>query len=186
MVGELVAQQLATNLRRLRDERSCTQQQLSELSGVPRATLAHLESGEGNPTLTVLIRVATALGATLEQLVESHTPQVCVQSMASLTVQRRGQAACRALWLERTGLSFERTELPARGRLPFAVRLPANKLVMACEAGRVELEIDGVVHRLRSGDLAVLQEGTEGFCLNPGARLAVLYALLVPNASTLG
>jgi len=186
MVGEFVAQKLATNLRRLRDERGCTQQQLSELSGVPRATLAHLESGEGNPTLSVLVRVANALGASLEQLVQSHNLPVVVQSMVNLPSQRRGHAACRGLWLERAGLAFERIELPARGSLPFAVRAPATKLVMVCEAGRAELDVGGCVHRLRLGDVATLQEGSEGTCLNSGARLAVLYTLLVPNASTLG
>ncbi|MFT5431293.1 MAG: transcriptional regulator with XRE-family HTH domain, partial [Myxococcota bacterium] len=36
---------LAKNLRQLRDQRSMTQARLASLSGVPRATIATLESG---------------------------------------------------------------------------------------------------------------------------------------------
>jgi DNA-binding response OmpR family regulator len=42
---------------------------MAKLSGVPRATWAHLESGSGNPTLNVLHRAATALAVSIEELV---------------------------------------------------------------------------------------------------------------------
>jgi transcriptional regulator with XRE-family HTH domain len=42
---------LARNLRALRDAQSLTQAQLSERAGLPRATLAHLETGAGKARL---------------------------------------------------------------------------------------------------------------------------------------
>jgi transcriptional regulator with XRE-family HTH domain len=62
---------LAHNLRDLREVRGLTQQELSDRSGVPRPTLAHLESGQGNPTLSVLVRVAGALGIGIEAWVSA-------------------------------------------------------------------------------------------------------------------
>ncbi|MGZ3477009.1 MAG: helix-turn-helix domain-containing protein, partial [Polyangiales bacterium] len=60
---------LAQNLRQLRLARGLTQEQLAKVSGVPRPTWAHLESGAGNPTLAVLMRVAGALQVSIEELI---------------------------------------------------------------------------------------------------------------------
>ena len=67
---------LTANLKDSREARGLTQQELSDRSGVPRPTLAHLESGQGNPTLAVLIKVAGALGIGIEALVSASKPKV--------------------------------------------------------------------------------------------------------------
>ena len=53
-----IAAHLASNVRKLREARGLTQQQMAKLSGVPRPTWANLESGTANPTIAVLARVA--------------------------------------------------------------------------------------------------------------------------------
>src|SRR4030095_10891707 len=65
-----VAGRLGENVRQLRLLRSMTQEQISRLAGLPRATWANLESGTANPTLAVLQRVAEALQVRLEELIE--------------------------------------------------------------------------------------------------------------------
>ena len=49
-----VAARLANNVTQLREARGLTQQQMAKLAGLPRATWAHLESGNANPTQPVL------------------------------------------------------------------------------------------------------------------------------------
>src|SRR5262245_27775647 len=56
-----VGSNLSMNIRQLREARGMTQQQMSRISGIPRPTWANLESGESNPTLSVLVKVANAL-----------------------------------------------------------------------------------------------------------------------------
>ena len=46
---------LAANVRRLREARGLSQQQMAQLSGIPRPTWASLETGAANPTLAVLL-----------------------------------------------------------------------------------------------------------------------------------
>jgi XRE family transcriptional regulator, regulator of sulfur utilization len=58
-MSEQLSERLGHNLRQLRQARGFTQQQMSKLSGLPRATWANLESGTGNPTLGVLHAGAT-------------------------------------------------------------------------------------------------------------------------------
>jgi transcriptional regulator with XRE-family HTH domain len=48
---------LAGNIKRLREESGLSQKALAEQSGVPRPTIAHLESGQANPTLGVVLKV---------------------------------------------------------------------------------------------------------------------------------
>src|SRR5216117_3262497 len=57
-----VAAHLARNLLSLRHARGLTQDALAKSAGVPRSTIANLESGGGNPSLTVLVKVAGRLG----------------------------------------------------------------------------------------------------------------------------
>src|SRR5687768_6811112 len=64
-----LAANLSRNLRELRQLRRYTQQQLAALSGVPRPTIATLESGSANPTLAVLAQVAAALQVSIEELI---------------------------------------------------------------------------------------------------------------------
>src|SRR3954469_18875898 len=105
---------LAANLRRLRERRKLTQQDLAERSGVPRPTLAHLESGEANPTLSVLVRVAEGLGTSIEELVGRVEPGGALDPSKSLTEQKRGKARLVGLAPAAfAGLSFQRVELPA-------------------------------------------------------------------------
>jgi len=49
------------NLKRIREARRLTQTQLAEAIGANQATISKIERGEGNPTLDVINRIATAL-----------------------------------------------------------------------------------------------------------------------------
>ena len=49
---------LARNLASLRHARALTQDALARAAAVPRSTIANLESGAGNPSLVVLVKVA--------------------------------------------------------------------------------------------------------------------------------
>ena len=55
-----ISSNLSNNLRQLREMRGLSQQQLARQAGIPRPTWASLESGSANPTLSVLVKVATS------------------------------------------------------------------------------------------------------------------------------
>src|SRR5580698_7755813 len=92
-MAEPVAAHLGRNIRQLREARGLTQQQMSKLAAVPRATWANLESGTANPTLSVLHRVADAFQVTLEELVATPRAGVAFYPRGSLPVKTRGAAA---------------------------------------------------------------------------------------------
>jgi XRE family aerobic/anaerobic benzoate catabolism transcriptional regulator len=64
----LLLRDLAQRIRTLRKSRSLTRKNLSELADVSERHLAQLESGEGNISIVLLNRIATALNTSLAQL----------------------------------------------------------------------------------------------------------------------
>ncbi len=59
---EVVKATLAKNVALARSAASFTQAELAEAAGVSRATIAQIESGAGEPRLSTLVDIATALG----------------------------------------------------------------------------------------------------------------------------
>lgn len=182
---EEAARRLATNLRRLRTQRRLSQQSLAELSGVPRPTVALLESGAANPTLSVLMRVAAALGVTLEALVGHPPGRVRHYPARALPERTLGVARARELLPDAgPGLSLERLELPAGARI---VRRPSSsksRCYVVCEVGEVELLLGAGVWRVAAGEVLAFDAEELGGYVNPTRRKAVCYSVTAP--ATLG
>ena len=63
------ARGLATNLRRLRERRGLSLQQLADRAGIAKTTLFKIESGRGNPTLDTLLALADFFAVTIAGLI---------------------------------------------------------------------------------------------------------------------
>lgn len=56
------AEQFGTVVRRLRESRGLTQEQLAERAEVSATYIGFVERGDNVPTLTIIIQIASALG----------------------------------------------------------------------------------------------------------------------------
>jgi transcriptional regulator with XRE-family HTH domain len=175
---------LAENLKRLRERRELTQRDLASLAGVPRPTLAHLERGAGNPTLSVLVKLAQALGTTIEELIGGRRATARVHPGPSQPRVGRGRARVRQLLPDAPpGFGIERVELPKGGRTELPVHAAGGRHVVVCEAGDLELELGGEPYRLKSGDVLVSHGDVSPSLVNRGAARAVAYSLVAPGPS---
>ena len=139
---DAVADHLANNIRQLRESRGLTQQQMAKISGVPRPTWANLESGAANPTLAVLIKVASALQVSLEELISPPRTSSKFYPAASLPVRQRGKVTVRRLLPEAiVGLEIERVVLPAGSGMAGIPHTPGTREYLTCERGVVELNL---------------------------------------------
>lgn len=59
---------IAANIRRIRERRDLTQEQLAELAELEPRTIQHLETGKANPTIGLVVTVALALGVSAATL----------------------------------------------------------------------------------------------------------------------
>src|ERR1700755_195730 len=88
---------LADNIKALRESRGLSQQQIAKAAGIPRATWTHLESGGAHPTLAVLVQVANALRAGLDELLAPPRRPGRHLVPADLPTRQRGLVAIRKL-----------------------------------------------------------------------------------------
>ena len=159
---------LALNLRELREARGLTQQELSDRSGVPRPTLAHLESGQGNPTLSVLISI--------EALVSASKPKVRVISQGDLPSEQRTGVELRMLGAD-LGVGFERWELDRGARLERGSGRHGERRVVVCEAGELSITVGASSHRLKAGEVAVIDAAARPAFESRGRGVSIVYSV---------
>src|SRR6266540_2225980 len=135
-----VADNLARNIRQLREARGLTQQQMAKSSGVPRPTWANMESGGANPTLAVLIKVAQALQVSVEELIAPPRASARFFPASSLPVKQRGLVLVRRLLPEPiAGMEIDRMDLPPGASMAGVPHTPGTREYLTCELGVIEL-----------------------------------------------
>ena len=63
-----IRQRLGRNLRRLRDEKGLSQEAFAHEANIDRTYISDIERGARNPTITVVEKIALALGVTASEL----------------------------------------------------------------------------------------------------------------------
>lgn len=173
------AENLAANMRHLRELRGLTQVQASARADVPRATWANLETGAANPTLAVLVRVAAALQVSVEELISPPRAVARFFPARDLPVRTRGAVRVRRLVPEAlAGLELERMELPPGARMTGVPHTPGTREYLTCESGAVELVVSGEVFTLAPGDVIAFRGDQRHSYHNPGATPAVAYSIV--------
>jgi transcriptional regulator with XRE-family HTH domain len=179
-VSDELAGRLAANLRHLREARGLTQGQMARLSGIPRATWGHLESGAANPTLQVLHRVALALQVPLEELTSAPRAACRFYPRASLLTRRQGDASIRKLLPDTIpGMLVDRMEIAPRGRVTGVPHMPGTREYLTCESGHIVLAVAGERWRLAPGDVVVFRGDQRHSYANPEARVAIGYSVVL-------
>jgi transcriptional regulator with XRE-family HTH domain len=170
---------LGKNVRQLREARGLTQEQAAKVAKVPRATWSHLESGEANPTLTVMVAAASALQVTMEELVATPRAECVFYPAAEVKVQQRGQASIRKLLPDPiAGMEIDRFELPAGVRMVGVPHTPGTREYLTCERGQITLVAAGETYTLAPGDVVAFRGDQRHSYANPGKTAAIAYSVV--------
>ena len=182
-MSEELPRHLAENIRALRALRRCTQAQLAAASGVPRPTIATLESGSGNPTISVLARVARALQVTLEELIAPPRDMGRLYRVDELPrVVKRGVERRQVIPDPIPHLTLERLALPPGGRLTGIPHPPGSREYLACESGAIVLTTAASRWELYAGDVVVYRgDQSHGYANPDEGAPAVAYTLIMPG-----
>lgn len=179
-VDRSLPQRLAANVRVLREARGLTQAQMARLAGIPRATWGHIESGAGNPTLSVLDKLASALQVPIEELTGTPSAGGRLYARAALRSRRQGDGEVRQLLPDAIpGMVIERMSLPPQGRIPGVPHMPGTREYLTCESGEIVLAVAGEQWRLRPGDVVTFRGDQRHSYSNTGTREAVGYSVVV-------
>jgi transcriptional regulator with XRE-family HTH domain len=147
---------LGLSLEYLRKARGYTQDQLSKISGIPRATLSHIESGHGNPSLKTLSKLALALGVPFEELIIAPKAACVLTRSNELKKVRRAQGqgiVAELLPRPIPGLQFERVELHNSGLIVGSPHTKGTREYFTCTKGRIAVTVEGEKFVLDEGDV---------------------------------
>jgi XRE family transcriptional regulator, regulator of sulfur utilization len=187
MHDQELAERVAANVRHLRAGRGLTQAQAAATASLPRATWAHLESGEANPTLQVIHRAAQALSVSIEELIAAPRAAVELFPAGSLPARTRGAATVRQLLPDPLpGMALERIDLPPGASFPGIPHTAGTKEYLACESGVIVLAVAGRKLTLGAGDVVAFLGDQRHSYANPGRAPAVGYSAILLVAGMSG
>jgi len=149
------AAHLARNLGSLRHARQLTQDALARAAAVPRSTIANLESGAGNPSLVVLVKVAHALGVPIDELLAAPRAKVRRWPAADVAFRVKGRGVTiRDLVPEPVpDEMMEVLDFAPGAAMAGTPHLPGTREFFTCLDGRVTVTVAGERHALASGDV---------------------------------
>lgn len=185
-----LAPAVGQNLRRLRTQRGLSLERLAKASGVSRAMLGQIELGRSAPTINVLWKIARALDVTFSALITAQPTTGTVVLREARTprlTSADGRFTSRALFPFDVPRRVEFYELQlAAGASEVADPHPAGtgeNLVVV--EGRVEIEMEGELHRLEAGDAILFNADRPHTYRSLGPADARMY-LVMTYADTVG
>ena len=174
-----ISTNLALNVRQMRSVRQLSQAQLAQIAGIPRPTLAHLESGTANPTLSVMMKLASALQVLMEELVAPPRSMVRHFTVEELHQRQRGDSSVRQLLPEPIrGLKLERIELPAGAHLAGIPHARGTQKYIVCESGPITVGVAGESIVMALGDVVVFRGDQRHSYENRESTPAVCFGLV--------
>ncbi|TFF85338.1 MAG: transcriptional regulator [Promethearchaeota archaeon] len=82
---------MKSRVRKIRDEKHLTQQELADLVGVSRQTIHYIEKGDYNPSLILAYRIADVLGTPVNDLF--YREAIIKDKLESLSLKKAKQIA---------------------------------------------------------------------------------------------
>lgn len=176
-----LAEHLAANLRFVRQRRGLTQGQLARLCGVPRSTIANLETGASNPTLSVLARLGRALQLSLEELLSPPRARCQLFKSGSLPIHSRARGRAKVHKLlphPIPGMEIDRMELEPGARMTGVPHRPGTHEYLCCERGALTVMVSGERFDLEPGDVAAFPGDQAHSYHNRGDGLALGFSVV--------
>ena len=170
-------------LRQLRSERGLSLDKLAYESRVSRAMLSQIELGRSTPTITVLWRIARALGVPFSALLGGPAPEdplVFRAARAKLLKSADGSFSTRALFpLDRPHTAeFYELRLAPRGVELADSHAPGTTENIVVTSGVLEIRLGGMTIDLKAGDATYFQADVPHEYRNPTGHDTVAYLVM--------
>ena len=169
--------ELSQRIRAHRLAKGLTLEQVATRAGATRSWLSKVENFRITPSLPALGQIAEALETTVSELV------LDLDSRQTLSIVRRNERKSVDRDRPTSTMRYESLSFPHKNRRmdPFMLGLPCGKSdrsAMAHEgeeflfvvSGRIDLEYDSEIHRLKAGDTAYFDATHKHRVMNPDPK----------------
>ncbi|MFW6163047.1 MAG: helix-turn-helix domain-containing protein [Planctomycetota bacterium] len=185
--GERAADQpqpFGGRLRTLRTSRNLTLEQLSTMAGVSKAMLSQIEQNKVNPTVAVMLKIATALELSIGDLVDaperSNIIRIIPASDDRYTFRADPSCSIRTLSplnLEKN-IEFYRVSLEHRAELDSEPHFPGTEEFLFLNKGRLRVTTGGQATDLGRGDAIHYRADVPHSIANVGRGRAEAYMIV--------
>ena len=156
---------IASNLLAYREKRNWSQMDLAKHIGIPRANVANLESGVANPSLANALKIAKAVGLSVEEL--SHKPK----HASKVTKWKPGKNRLQKLPgnLENQWIELEKYKSTIISR-----KSPGTLCLMVIE-GKAEITVNSEIFRLDKYQVLEVPHFLKAEILSRSSKLRALF-----------
>lgn len=181
--GMDIAQRLAGNIASIRKRRNLSQHQLAKLAGVPRSTLSHIESGEGNPSLSNLSRLSQALQVSVEELLSPPERSVRSIRKSDVPIVRKSGGNVEIFKLmpfRIKGIEIERMEFKKDALMGGTPHVAGTREFLTTIQGAIEVSVEGERYVVKEGDVLAFRGDQPHSYRNTVGRASVAISVVIP------
>ena len=146
---------LAKNLIAIRRAQGLNQEQFSKITGLPRSTLSYIESGTGNPSLENLIKIASSLNLSIQELIgKSHAEFEHFENkqLKKNTKGNGGITITHILPDAVKNIQLELLEFQANSQFNGLPHIRGSKEFFHCLSGNIEIKLERGIHIIKAGE----------------------------------
>lgn len=183
--AEDVSRHVCRRIRELRADRGWSLDVLSRASGVSRSMLSQIEREQANPTLAVTVKIASALGLTVADLLTGaaavHNIEVIRADDRSHIFRTDDTCTIRTLsplQLEKDVEFYELTLHPGRA-LQSAAHYEGTREFLTVQKGKVTVVSDQESSDLQRGDSAGYRADVPHEIRNEGRAEAIVFLVVI-------
>ncbi len=183
--AEDVSRNVCQRIRQLRQDSGWSLDVLSQASGVSRSMLSQIEREQANPTLAVTVKIATAFGMSVGDLVEqSHSvPNISVIRADDRSHMFREDKDCSIRTLSPLNLEkdveFYEVRLSVGGELKSAAHFEGTREFLTVQKGNVRVTSDQDTTDLAKGDSASYRADVAHVIENAGRGEALVFLVVI-------
>ncbi|WP_082233101.1 helix-turn-helix domain-containing protein [Halobacillus massiliensis] len=179
---ELLSKQVGLTLRRIRNERGISLQELTHLTGVSKLTLGKIERGEANPSLTIIWKIANGLNVPISALLaEKREVQISRKNQGNIVLSSDESLALETMFSMSGYGSIEthRAFLKPNSEYKAEAHQPGVIEYVTVMEGRANVRVREEIYKLDEFDSIQFNADQEHGYINPDSEPAVLHFVMI-------
>lgn len=158
MVNQIdkAAQNIASNITKLRNIKTLSQTQLAQLAGMTRASIASIESGTSNPSLELLMKLSACLKISIDELISAPKAECQLIKAEDVPLDRRsknGVILKKLLPDKIPATDIDELILERGALLTGSPHIEGTKEYFTCVRGQIRVAVLGQIYILNKGDV---------------------------------
>ncbi len=147
---------IATNLKRIRQEKKLSLDRVSQITGVSKSMLGQIERGESNPTITTVWKIANGLKISFTSLLNHPEPDTVIITKEDLEpmIEDGGRYKVYPFFPYEDGRRFEvyKVEIDKDGYLSAEPHGQETYEFITVFEGEITIKVDNEEYTLKRGD----------------------------------